>query len=60
MVPVRAKSILASAERAVDPTLLQQDAVVFLDDLDLIALADVEIPAQLGGQDDAAEIIDLA
>ena len=50
----------SSAERAGVQLLRQHDLSVVDGDIDVIALADIEGPADLGGKHDTAEIVDFS
>ena len=49
-----------AAENAGGLVLLQHDPVIFHEDLQLIPLGDIQDTAQLNGQNDPAQIVDLA
>lgn len=60
MFTVGAEAVGESAEGAIGAMLGQDDAVLFDADVDVVAFPDVEGLAELGGQHDATQVIDLA
>ena len=51
---------VGTAEDAGRFVLLQHDPVVFHEDLQLVPLRNIQSPAQLNGQNDPSQIVDLA